>query len=231
MGMLEAKSGEFEQATGDAVDRGGKRAVGVWEILCWAFQRECVSLDLGEELTGLRSKVNVDPIQKMVEIAALGCRVEGGGSSQSHHDADLVAAQLAVLPDSLGGFRVATWIAELARAGREPQWRMAASVIPAETKTNRWGVRAVIADAEELGAQGWPHQARRNRKGYVVYDRVDYCPCLIRPSPDEIGRMRRRYLAWYGILLELRSALQITHLTSHVVTDQMPSRTPWAKVA
>ncbi|MEQ3670670.1 hypothetical protein [Pseudophaeobacter sp.] len=229
--MLEAKSGEFEQATGGAVEHGGKRAVGVWEILCWAFQRECASLDLGEQLTGLQSQINVDPIYRMAEIARLGCRVDGGGSSRSHHDADIVAATLAVLPDSLGGFRTATWIAELARAGREPAWRGEVSILPVETRTNRWGVRAATADAKELGASGWPHQPRQNRKGVTVYDVVDYCPCLIRPSPSEIVRMRHAYMAWQLALLEVRNALQITHLTAHVVTDRMPPRAPWAKTA
>jgi hypothetical protein len=230
MGMLEAKAGEFDQAAGGAVEHGGKRAVGVWEILCWAFQRECVSLDLGEELTGLSSKVNVDPIQKMVEIAALGCRVEGGGSSQSHHDADLVAATLAVLPKEMGGFRAATWVAELARAGSAPYWRTRREVVPVDMKRNQHGFYAKVVDANLVEDCGW-NLTYLSGKKRTSKRRADYCQCVIRPSDAEIGRMQRQYLAWYGILLQVRSALQITHLTAHVVTDRMPPRTPWKKVA
>lgn len=219
--------GDLDRAT--ACKAGEKREIGVWEILCWAFQQECVSLDLDEQRTGLQSKVGVDPIFRMVEIARLGCRVQGGGVSQSHHDAEIVAGTLAVLPDNCGGSRMATWIADLARSGRQPDWQSAPSIVPVETRTNRWGVRAVTADAQDLGSEGWPHQPRRNKKQRIVYDPVLYSPCLIRPSPSQVARFRREYLAWYGALLEIRIALQTTHLTSHVVSKRMPPRAPWAK--
>ena len=208
-----------------------KRAAGVWDILCWAFQRECVSLDRQEELTGIEARVNVDPIYQMVQIARLGCRVDGGGRSASHPDADIVAATVTVLPESCGGWQMACAIAELARTGQVPAWDLAPQVVPVETTTNRWGTHAKTADARDLGANGWPHQRRRNRKGRVVYDRVSYCPVAIRPTGAQINRARLDYLAWYGALLEIRNALQITKLTAFEVTDRMPPRAPWKKQA
>jgi hypothetical protein len=205
----------------------GKRQAGVWEILCWAFQRECVSLDRLEEETGIETRVSIDPIYRMIEIARLGCRVQGGGRSASHHDADIVAATVAVLPDRCGGWRMATTIAELARAGRQPDWDLAPHVAPAETSTNRWGTRAKTADAKDLGAEGWPRQSRVNRKGRTVFDQVLYCPVVIRPTAGQVARARRAYLDWFGALLEIRSALQITGLTAFEVTDRMPPQAPW----
>ena len=61
----------------------------------------------------------------LIQRARLGCKVDGGGrSSQSytHQDAEVVAATLAGMPDSLGGKRMAIYVAELARAGMTPDW-------------------------------------------------------------------------------------------------------------
>ncbi|MFV1591168.1 hypothetical protein VWZ88_01210 [Phaeobacter sp. JH20_36] len=218
----------FPMGTGRKV---GKQEIDVWGLICWAFQRECVSLDRQEEATGVESRINVDPIYQMVEIARLGCRVQGGGRSSAHHDAEIVAGTLAVLPEYCGGWAMATTIAELARAGRMPEWDLKAEVVPIETTTNQFGVRARTNDAAELGREGWPNHKRINRKGRVVTEKTLYCPVVIRPTAGQIGRARRLYLNWYGALLDLKSALQITHLTAFTVTDRMPPRTPWGEIS
>ncbi|AHD12154.1 MULTISPECIES: hypothetical protein [Phaeobacter] len=223
--MNEQNSGGFGKSTVRAV--GSKQDIDVWGLICWAFQRECVSLDRQEEATGVESRINVDPIYQMVEIARLGCRVQGGGRSASHHDAEIVAGTLAVLPEYCGGWAMATTIAELARAGRVPEWDITPVVYPVDTFTNRWGTYARTEDAKDLGAEGWPHQPETNRKGRAVYRPVPYCPVVIRPTAGQIGRARRLYLNWYGALLEIRMALQTTHLTAFKVTDRMPPRAPW----
>lgn len=110
--------------------RTGKREVGVLQLIEWAFQRECVSLDIGEQETGLETHQTVDPIVQMIEIRRLGCRVQGGGRSASHHDADIVAGTLAVLPDYCGGRRMAVWIALLARSGLYPGFGCEPTVRP-----------------------------------------------------------------------------------------------------
>jgi len=222
---------QSEQGLATGPVRGGKREIDVWGIICWAFQNECVSLDRHEEETGLEQRVNVDPIYQMAEIARLGCRVQGGGRSASHHDADIVAATLAVLPDGCGGWHMATAIAELARAGITPDWHRNPQVVPVDTVTNRYGHHAKTADAKQLGSIGWPHQSRRNRKGRTVYDPVLFTPVVIRPSAAQVTRSRRAYLDWYGALLDIRSALQHSVLTSFIVTDRMPARAPWKNPA
>lgn len=215
-----------------AVERGAvKRSVTVLELIEWAFQREKVSVEFDEiaRETGTRPGVGMEYI--LIEQAKLGCRVQGGGTSPAHHDADIVASTLAVLPDSCGGRRMAIWIAELARSGRRPEWQAAIEVRPMATITNRHGTRARTSDAAELGAMGWPNQPKRKRNGSLVMEPVAYSPVEIRPTAREIAAMRRAYLQWWSALLEIKSALQISHLTSHVVTDAMPSSAPWKKTA
>ncbi|MCG7520858.1 hypothetical protein [Ruegeria sp. Ofav3-42] len=213
--------------------RAGKSEVGIKALLEWAFQRELASLDFDEIGNAAGYVVGVDPIYQLMQQAALGCRVQGGGRSEPHHDAEIVASTVAALPDYCGGRRMALLIAELARAGQVPDWMPDAQprYYPAETHTNRHGTKAKTEDAAKLGGTGWAAQPRRNRKGVVVYDTVKYCPCVVRPTAVAVACSRRAYLAWYGALLDLRAALQISHLTSFVVTDEMPPRTPWKKTA
>lgn len=203
-----------------------RRHVGVWELICWAFQREKIGLDFdGEDVNEAQPCFGMEYI--LIEQARLGCRVDGGGRSPRHHDADIVAATLAVLPEGCGGKRMACDIAELARTGQAPCYHRAPTVKPADVAENQHGWRARTDDAAKLGSYGWAHQPRRNRKGVIVYDEVKFCPVVVRPTSQEVGAMRRRYLMWWAALLHIRNAMRLSHLTSFVVTDVMPPRAPW----
>jgi hypothetical protein len=161
----------------------------------------------------------------MMERARLGCRVDGGGRSDPHHDADQVAAALAVLPEVYGGRRMAVQIAELARAGQAPDWMGDASLKcePVDVRRSKHGVYAATEPCREIGVR-WP----ADQLGVKADGRV----CRVTYSGDarQVGAARRRYLAWYGALLQLRHNLQTAcHLTSFVLTDRMPERAPWTK--
>lgn len=84
------------------VPRIGKREVGVLSLIEWAFQREHASLDFDEIASENGARPGVDTIWHLMEGKRLGCRVDGGGRSDPHHDADIVASALAVLPDVYG---------------------------------------------------------------------------------------------------------------------------------
>lgn len=209
-----------------------KRHLGVWDLLCWAFQREHARVDFSEQATGQADgPQRWDTIAKMIEINRLGCRVDGGGRSEPHHDADIVAGTLAVLPESLGGQRSALWVAELARAGLVPEYDAEMRVVPVRFNENQHGRRPAVIPSYELGVEGWPKTYRTNRKGRQVLELIQCTPVEVRPSARDIARMRRSYSHWMLILLELKTHLQISHLTSHVVTDQLPPRQPWLKKA
>jgi hypothetical protein len=217
--MLAATEREFR------VPRGGaKLPVGVWDLICWAFQRGGGRLDWNEEATGFVEMQAWDTIAKLEAINKLGCRVQGGGRSEPDHDADVVTSTLAVLPVRCGGRRMAVNIAEYARSGRMPEWRCEQKVEPVEWVQNRYGRFGKVADSRDFG--GWPPQARQGRKG-VIYEPVMCVPVHIVPSAAVVAAARRHYLDFYLALLEVKSALEISHLTRFEITDAMPPRTPW----
>lgn len=211
---------------------GRKVAISILDLVQWAFQRELASLDFDEvgRETGATPGFGMEFV--LIEQARLGCRVDGGGRSDPHPDADVVASALAALPEARGGRRMAVWIAELARAGAVPDWMGGAvpRLYPRATHINRHGESARTADAAELGSDGWPHWRRRNRRGVLVEEAVLYCPATWRPTAATIAAARRGYLAWWAALHELRANLAGTAtLSAFEVDGRMPEMTPWAK--
>jgi hypothetical protein len=210
-----------------------RRAIDIWGLVVWAFQREAAQLDL-QRTSFAESCITGFGYASMTAIIAehekLGCRVDGGGSSDPHPDADLVASALSVLSEGCGGQRMALTIVEHARAGTLPEWRVETSVVPREWFTNRHGRTAKTADAADLGAAGWPAQERVNRKGVRVADTVLYCPIVIRGCAAEKAARRRHWLLFRAALLELRVSFQFgDDLTSWVVGDQLPPLRPWVE--
>ena len=204
----------------------GKRPVAIWDLLVWAFAVERVSLDFDElrSASGARPGVGVE--WRLMQRYNLGCDVDGGGRSEPHPDADLVASALAVLPEGCGGRRAALWIADLARAGRMPDWgpSMTMRCEPAgwrQCKHGRYAERSLWTGDAHVGR--WPsHQLGRD-DGYVC--RVTYSG-----SAAEAAARRRAWLGWWGALLDLRVTFQLRRdLTGFEVTDAMPPRTPWAQ--
>jgi hypothetical protein len=209
----------------------GKRSIGIWGLAVWAFQREAAQLDFvragssADQFTGF-GFTSMTAI--IAEHEQLGCRVDGGGRSDSHPDADLVAAAVSVLSEGCGGERMALMMVEHARAGALPDWRVETSIRPRDWFTNRHGRTAMTADAAELGRLGWPAQSRTNRKGVEVLDAVLYCPIIIHGDAAEAARKRRQWLQFRSALLELRASFQIrSDLSSWVVTDKLPPLKPW----
>lgn len=215
-----------------ALRSGHRVPIGIWDLLQWAFQREFASLDFDEVVREVGAAPGVGMEWVMMERAKLGCRVDGGGRSDPHPDADVVASALSAMPVAYGGRPMAVWIAGLARAGRVPDWMLDATprLFPRDTHINRHGEHARTADAAHLGEAGWPNWQRRNRKGVIVKEVVPYCPVVWRPTPDRVAAARRDYLAWWGALLELQTNLRSgAPLTCFDVTCDMPPMKPWQK--
>lgn len=208
-----------------------KRSISILGLIEWAFQRECAQLDFDDiERLGGQALPGVGAEYVMMQRGATGARIDGGGRSWPHDDADLVADAVAHLPVTHGGRGMAVQIAQLARSGARPDAMVGARVTarPEDWRANQNGMRPATADAAELGPYGWRAQPRRNRKGVIVHDRVPYTPISFAPMPDQIGRARRNYLMWWGALLDVRQSLDIAGLLiAHVLTDAMPPMTPW----
>ena len=118
-----------------------KRAMGVQAALEWAFRVEQAQLELPPPKDMIQEGFGFGLEYVLLQRAALGCKVDGGQhkmGSYTHADAEVVAATLAGMPDSLGGKRMAICVAELARAGMTPDWLPGAvpRCVPAETKSN-----------------------------------------------------------------------------------------------
>lgn len=211
----------------------GKQNISITGLLHWAFARECARVDFDELANSSGGqRVGTDTIWRMMQAKRLGCRPDGGGHSDPHPDADIVASAVSYLPDHVGGKRMALVIQELAINNEVPYWYQdeIPRIFPTDTHTNKHGVRAVKGDAAQLGSEGWPNYNRRNRKGNLVKEKVEYCPVVVRPSVDQIARARRAYLSWWGAMLELQSTFQMyDNLSCWVVNDDMPALTPWEK--
>jgi len=208
--------------TSGAVRAGRKVQISIKELLAWAFQRELASLDFNEVSTeaGQRPGVGIEWI--MMQQAKLGVTIDGGGRSDPHSDADIVASALASLPENHGGRRMAIWIAELARAGREPDWMPDArpACTPVEWKRCKHGTFA--AREFYTGPGRWPSPVLTGEKdGYA-------CPVTYTDTVADVARAHRAYLGWRSALHELAHNLRTGDpLTGFAVTLELPPVAPW----
>ncbi len=206
-----------------------KRQIAIIDLLHWAFARECAQLDF-EHPASAMGYGYASGTALILQHEQLGCRVDGGGRSEPHPGADLVASAVAVLPEGRGGRGMAIRIAELARVRAAPHWHPnnCQRVYPSETRIGSGGERARIQSAEVLGQEGWPPQPRRNRKQVLVHEAVPFCPVVVRPTGHEIAYSRRSYLDWWFALLELRDTFRLcANLSAWEVTFEMPPQAPW----
>lgn len=205
--------------------RSAKRDVSIWELLVWAFQREKISIEFEElsRLAGERPGVGMEYI--LMQRHNLGCSVDGGGRSEPHPDADLVSSALAVLPDGVGGRRMAVWIASLAQAGKWPEvdCQPEAKCEPVAVRRCKHGVYAERTFWSGDGIMHrWPKSQLGKNDGFV---------CLVRytGTARDVASQRRAWLQWRGALLELKTTFQIKGLTAFAVNDDLPPLAPWKK--
>lgn len=206
-----------------------KRALGVQAALEWAFGVERAQLelpppkDLAEEGFGFGLEY------VLLQRAALGCRVDGGQhklGSYTHPDAEVIAAIVAGLPDSLGGKRMAIRVAELARAGLTPDWMPGAvpRCVPTIIKENQHGLRAgtIVVGTERLRVRG------PTSRGSWKTIEILACPVTFSPHPNQIDAARRNYDDWWQALCWVRDGLAEGGMLREVeVTPAMPKLRPW----
>ena len=209
---------------GRADGRRVKRALGVQAILEWAFQVEKAQLELPQRRDVDEEAYGFGMEYVLMQRARLGCKVDGGGhksQSYTHEDAEIVAATLAGMPDSLGGIRMAISVAELARAGMTPNWMPGAAprCVPVDMKRNRHGDRAVsvVVGTEKILVRG---------KFRTVEVRA--CPVTFSPAPQQIEAARRGYEDWWQALDWVRDGLVAGRMLWELeVTAVMPKVRPW----
>ena len=202
-----------------------KREMTVQQALEWAFMVEKAQLELPP-----RPDSEVQEAQDygleyiMIRQAQLGTKVDGGRfkrDSYTHEDAEVIAATLLMLPDALGGKRMAIRIAELARAGITPDWMpgVVPQCLPRETRKNQHGERAVT---EVVGVE------RVLSRGKWRTVEVLVCPVIWHPHPEQIDAARRGYQDWVTALGWVSEVLRGSALFREVVVVAgMPKDVPW----
>ena len=201
-----------------------KRALGVQAALEWAFRVEKAELELPPPKDVVEDGFGFGLEYVLLQRAALGCRIDGGQhkmGSYTHPDAEVIAATVAGIPDSLGGIRMAVRVAELARAGLTPDWMPGAipSCVPVETRQNQHGERAttIVVGTERVLSRG---------KWRTV--EVLACPVTYSPHPGQIASVRRAYDDWWQALGWVRDGLLAGGMLREVeVTAAMPKVRPW----
>jgi len=204
-----------------------KRALGVQAALEWAFRVEKAQLELPLPKGATEEGFGFGLEYVLMQRAALGCKVDGGQhkmGSYTHPDAEVIAATVAGMPDSLGGIRMAISVAELARAGMTPDWMPGAvpRCVPVDMKRNRHGDRAVsvVVGTEKVLVRG---------KWQTVEVRA--CPVTWRPHPEQITAARRGYEDWWRALDWVRDGLVAGRMLREMeVTAVRPKVRPWGSL-
>ena len=211
--------------TGHGGSERAKRSMSVQQALEWAFRVEHAQLELPEPPDpGREHGFGFGLEYVLLQRAILGCKVDGGQykiGSYVHEDAEVIAATVAGMPDSLGGKRMAIRVAELARAGLTPDWMPGAvpRCVPVDIKRNRHGARAVsiVVGTERVLMRG---------KWRSVEVRA--CPVMFRPDANQIEAARRDYQTWCNALGWIRDGLTASRLLRDVeLTTTLPKTQPW----
>ncbi|SFY23347.1 hypothetical protein SAMN04244548_03184 [Paracoccus pantotrophus] len=204
--------------------RAAVREMTIQQALEWAFAVEHARIDFDETGAHEFDRPGVDTIWILQRHRELGCRVDGGGTSEPHPDAQIIAAAVEALPIGVGGRRMALLVAECARARRVPDWgqRERFAVVPCG-----WDATDTGFTAHEVKGDIWvwrdKHRIRRER-------RFPACPVSYTGTPASIAAARRTYLNWYGALLHLLSVLGYSSALSSVqLVDGLPKLSPWRK--
>ncbi|MDF1621204.1 hypothetical protein [Pseudothioclava nitratireducens] len=205
-----------------------KRSMSVQQALEWAFRVEHAQLELPEPPDPEREQGFGFGLEYvLLQRAILGCKIDGGHykiGSYTHEDAEVIAATVAGMPDSLGGKRMAIRVAELARAGLTPDWMpgVAPRCVPVETKRNQHGERAttVVVGTDRVLSRG---------KWRTV--EVLACPVTFSPHPQQIEAARRAYDDWWRALEWVGEGLQAGGMLREIdVTNTAPKRYPWVRM-
>ena len=195
------------------------RTMGVQQALEWAFATEKAQVDFDQYGAHQFDRVGIDPLWRAMRLAEIGCAVDGGGSSDPHADATIIAGAVETcLPRPM-----ALTVVELARARRPHPWEADAT-------------RRIVPHGWHMQDDGtWTAETRRldevtftDRKSRVKRYRPELCPIRYAGGAEAIGRARRAYLDWYGALLELATHLRRPGaLLTIEISGEMPPLSPW----
>jgi len=189
---------------------------GIERALEWAFRNERVGLDHpSASVAPAGPSYGLEYVA--IRQAELGARVDGGGVSAAHHDAEAIAAAVGRLP-----WWLAVTIAESARSGSRPLGLAMAEVRvePAAWQAGAHGYSARTEVVERIEVKA------RGRGGRASTREVRWCPVVYRPSLARIEADRETYLRWWFAVVDLSVGLR-GKLDQWALTDELPPMRPW----
>ncbi|MFQ6553409.1 hypothetical protein AAD018_013815 [Aestuariibius insulae] len=199
------------------------------EALEWAFGREKVGLDLPDPRSPEERGSGFGMEHVLLERARLGgVRIDTSiGRSSAHEDAEVIAAVLSALPQAVGGKRMAIRIAELARAGRRPDWMPDAQPRLEPLALNGRG-SAKTEICEILRVKRRVRTGARGDRWFNRKVEVRWCPCRWVPDQAQISTARSAYVRWWIALDRFRvDLIGKGMLRSVVIAPDMPPSSPW----
>ena len=214
-------------APGYPTDAAGRRLIGVPGLMGWDLRGGWGALGFDQVAPvsvgggrGLSAEARSLEQLKLGLRHGTGVRVDTSfGRSLPADDAEIVASVVrAALP-----WRTALWVADLARAGRVPDWMPdpRPRCEPVEWKNGKNGRRARREKWHGTGTM-WPDAAASAKFGWA-------CPVVFHDCAAEIEQARRAYRRWWHALLTVRQALQGVELQRHCLTSALPPGAPWKK--
>lgn len=199
------------------------RTMSVQEALEWAFSTEKAQLDFDQYGAHEFARRSVDPVWLIAQRASVGCTIDGGGTSDPASDAQIIAAAVERLPEDCGGRRMATMVAELARARSAPDWGQTErlAIVPCgwnwDEKLCGW-----YAHVEKNGSLWTWRDKWRKRQEH----RGEVCPVSYTGGARIIAAKRRTYLLWISSLYDLHASLK-TALHTITLNGVFPPLSPW----
>ncbi|MCO6363484.1 hypothetical protein [Paracoccus sp. 08] len=197
----------------------------ITDALAWAFLTEKAVLDFDQYGAHEFDRRGVDTLWIMAKRHKVGVTVDGGGTSDPHRDAQVIAAVVEALSDHVGGRRMATQIAELARARSASDWGQGdrISITPCGWEWSDEEGCFVAGVSRDGSTWVWRdrHRNMHERKG-------DFCAISYTGTASMVAAKRRNYQAWCGALLDLWAVLNRPGMLDTIeITGAQPTLAPW----
>lgn len=213
-----------------------KRQMSVRLALEWAFMTECAFLDLSDGRNELRPNVGIE-WKVIQQMKVSNYRIQGGGRSDAHPDAEIIAAALTRMSQISGFTKLAIMIAEHARNGLVPDWMPGAvpQLEPAEWKRGSRFKR--MSKEQVLRRYKVPHkQPHPKYPGQFITRMINveetWCPIVWPVTLSEIQSARKDYTGWVVALNWLRDKLiSDGDLDTIEITERLPTHRPWEQQA
>lgn len=196
-----------------------RRVMSVQRALEWAFADEKAQIDFDETGAHEFDRVGVDPLWRAMQEALVGCKVDGGGTSDPSADAQIIASIVESVLDRKTALDVVMW----ARSRACPNWlpQGARSFVYPE----QWDFDA---DGRMVGQVAYgPRTPYRDAMGKRREYRPSWVPVRASYSGAVLDAARMAYLDWVEALGVVALALRQRGLLETEITPVLPVPDPW----